>query len=182
MTQTLRVLVATLFLVPLTATPSALEQPDWIPERLRVPAGHEVLLRASAVGVQIYGCRATKNGGFEWVFRAPEAALFRGNVELTGTHYAGPNWQARDGSRVFGMRIESSDAPNPSSIPWLLLQAVSHEGSGIFSNVTYIQRLLTGGGVAPAPSTCDAAHEGDEARVEYIAAYYFYVEAPTTEK
>ncbi len=182
MTQALRVLVAALFLVPLTASPSALEQPDWIPERLRVPAGHEVLLRTLAVGVQIYDCGATNDGGFQWAFRAPEAGLFRGNVELMGTHFAGPNWQARDGSRVLGMRIESIDAPNPSSIPWLLLRAVSHEGSGIFSNVTYIQRLLTGGGVAPAPSTCDASHEGHEGRVEYIAAYYFYVKAPPTEK
>ena len=71
MTQALRVLVAALFLVPLTASPSALEQPEWIPEKLRVPPGHELLLRASAVGAQIYDCRATKNGGFEWIFRAP---------------------------------------------------------------------------------------------------------------
>lgn len=174
-------LISVLFLLPFTAAASVLEQPDWIPERLRVPPGHEVLLRALAAGVQIYDCQAS-SGDFQWVFRTPEAGLFHGNIELIGTHYAGPTWQARDGSRVVGMRVDSIDAPNPSSIPWLLLRAASHEGSGTFSGVTYIQRVLTGGGVAPPPCTCDASHVGDEARVEYIAVYYFYVEASVEKK
>ncbi len=80
-----------------------------------------------------------------------------------------------DGSRVVGALMASSNAPNPQSIPWLLLQAASHEGTGTLSGVTYIQRVLTGGGVAPPAERCTAKEVGEEARVDYIAVYYFYV-------
>lgn len=177
-TLTLVLLVATSFLLLSTSSLSAAEPPDGLPESLRVPPGHELLLRALAVGVQIYTCQATA-AGYEWAFKAPEASLFNGNVQLIGTHYAGPTWQAPDGSRVVGARVEAADAPNPASIPWLLLRATAHEGTGPFSEVTYIQRVLTGGGVAPPAQGCDASHVGEEARVDYIAMYYFYVEAST---
>jgi hypothetical protein len=57
----------------------------------------------------------------------------------------------------------------------LLLRAASHEGTGTFSGVTFIQRVLTGGGVAPPAQSCNAENVGEEARVEYIAVYYFYI-------
>lgn len=176
MKRALGVVIAVLLqlLSPKTAGAGAIGQPEWIPPELRVPPGHEVLLRAAAAGVQIYACQASKSG-FVWVFRTPEAGLFTGNVQLIATHYGGPTWQALDGSRVTGMRLAGSDAPNPESVPWLLLLGASHEGSGTFSDVTYIQRVLTGGGAAPSASSCDAKHEGDQARVEYIAVYYFYI-------
>ena len=157
-------------------TSAKTSQPEWIPDSLRVPPGHELFFQALAVGVQIYDCQATKSG-FEWVFRSPEAVLFNGSAQLLGTHFAGPTWQSLDGSRVVGARVASADASNPKSIPWLLLRASSHEGTGMLSTVTYIQRLLTGGGTAPPAEACDEAHSGEEARASYIAAYYFYVEA-----
>ncbi len=150
-----------------------LQQPEFIPPSLRVPPGNRVLLRGLAVGVQIYDCRRTPEGS-AWVFRAPQAALFGGNVQLRATHFAGPTWQAPDGSRVVGALVASSNAPNPQSIPWLLLRAASHEGTGTFSGVTFIQRVLTGGGVAPPAQSCNAEHVGEEARVDYIAVYFLY--------
>ncbi len=174
MKKVFAVVIAVWLLSPETGFAEDLQQPDWIPENLRVPPGNELFLRGLAVGVQIYDCQATVNG-FAWVFRAPQAALFHGNERLIVTHYAGPTWQALDGSRVVGMLVASSPAPNPQSIPWLLLQAASHEGTGTMSGVTYIQRVLTGGGVAPAAERCTAKEVGDEARVEYVAFYYFYV-------
>jgi hypothetical protein len=75
--------------------------------------------------------------------------------------------------------LERADAPDPSAIPWLLLEAQEHTGSGAFSTVTYIQRLDTVGGVAPVEG-CDEAHEGDEARVPYEATYAFYYPASDT--
>ena len=176
MKRILVVLALTLLVSPFHGALKAVEQPEWIPAPLRVPAGHAVLLQALAVGVQIYDCEAT-SAGYVWNFRAPEAGLFNGSVQLIGTHFAGPTWQAPDGSRVIGMRLESADAPNPRSIPWLLLRAASHAGDGAFSQVTYIQRVLTGGGVAPSPQSCDATHVGEEARIDYSAVYYFYVAA-----
>jgi hypothetical protein len=50
------------------------------------------------------------------------------------------------------------------------LQAVGHGGTGTLSQVTYVQRLDTDGGVAPGAG-CDA---GDMAQVSYTADYYFY--------
>jgi hypothetical protein len=41
------------------------------------------------------------------------------------------------------------------------------------SDVTFIQRLDTVGGLAPT-SACDAQHVGEVAGVEYTATYYFY--------
>src|SRR5437773_1176672 len=65
----------------------------------------------------------------------------------------------------------SSPSADSNAIPWLLLQAVSNEGDGRFSDVTYIQRVNTVGGTAPATAG-DAMHL--EARAPYTAEYYFY--------
>jgi len=172
-----QLVVASLFvsLAPLEAATKTLQPPEWIPDSLRVPPGHELFLQALALGVQIYDCQAAK-GGFEWILRAPEALLFNGSAQLFGTHFAGPSWQSLDGSRVVGARVAGADAPNPKSIPWLLVQAKSHDGSGMFSKVKYIQRLQTGGGTAPPADACNKAHSGEEARANYTAAYYFYAE------
>jgi hypothetical protein len=72
--------------------------------------------------------------------------------------------------------LERADAPDPSAIPWLLLGAKEHEGGGVFSTVTHVQRLDTVGGVAPAEG-CDEAHAGEEAREPYEATYAFYYPA-----
>ena len=89
-------------------------------------------------------------------------------------HYAGPTWEANDGSKVVGEVLKKLDAKKPGAVPWLLLQAKTHEGTGTFARVTYIQRVDTEGGVAPAAG-CDQAHVNTEARVDYRANYYFYV-------
>jgi hypothetical protein len=41
------------------------------------------------------------------------------------------------------------------------------------TDVTFIHRLETAGGKAPATG-CDASHVGETARVDYTATYYFY--------
>jgi hypothetical protein len=42
------------------------------------------------------------------------------------------------------------------------------------TDVTYVQRLDTAFGLAPATG-CDATQVGATARVDYTATYYFYV-------
>jgi len=118
-----------------------------------------------AKGVQIYECRDAK-----WVFVAPEAELFDRYGKKIGTHYAGPVWEAADGSKVLGAVKARSDAPQTGAIPWLLLSTKSVAGEGAFSKVTSIQRVSTAGGVAPMGS-CEA---GTKARVPYTADYYFF--------
>ena len=50
-------------------------------------------------------------------------------------------------------------------------RATSTSGHGRFERVTYIQRVNTIGGTAPADAGLIV---GDEARVPYTAEYYFY--------
>jgi len=150
-----------------------------VPPPLQVPAGQKVLLHAYAKGVQIYTCAmdSTNQGIPIWKFKAPEATLFDDFGNVIGSHYAGPTWELDcDGSTVGGEVRARSDSPNQAAIPWLLVQAKSTEGPGLFSRVTYIQRVNTTGGTAPATAP-DQAQVGQEIRVHYTAEYYFYCEA-----
>jgi hypothetical protein len=150
-------------------------QPPVAPNNLKVPDGQMVLLEALGQGVQIYACgaKAGDPNQFAWVFKAPEADLTGDQGNKIGKHYAGPTWEANDGSKVVGEVLERADAPRPGAVPWLLLKAKSNQGDGSFKNVTYIQRVNTEGGTAPREG-CDAQHAGAEARVHYKATYYFY--------
>ena len=95
---------------------------------------------------------------------------------MVGTHFAGPTWQGQDGSAVIGAVLERADSPDQGAIPWLLLEAKQHAGSGAFSTITHIQRLDTAGGAAPTEG-CDADHAGEEVRAPYTATYAFYYPA-----
>jgi len=159
--------------------------------RLREPAGtradrqgageaparrnESLAMIVSARGVQIYECRSRKqpDGGFEWAFAAPEADLFDARGSRIGRHYAGPHWEAMDGSKIVGTVKERADAPLADSIPWLLLTAKSVGPEGSFSKATSIQRVNTVGGVAPATG-CSEATAGTAARISYTADYYFF--------
>lgn len=146
-----------------------------IPSNLAVPSGHVLLLQAQARGVQIYVCQEKSDspGVFEWVFRAPEAELLNSRGEHIGRHFAGPTWEGNDGSQVVGAARATANGLSPDAIPWLLLEARSNQGTGVFSTVSFIQRLDTMGGRAPAGG-CDDAFAGQELRVDYTATYAFY--------
>ncbi len=142
-----------------------------VPPALAVPAGNKLAFHLDAIGVQIYGCQTTATG-FGWVFQAPEAKLLNRGGHVVGKHYAGPTWESKDGSKVVGSKL-AAFVSDPSAIPWLLLGAVSHEGTGRMEEVTFIQRLDTAGGLAPTTG-CDVDHVGAVARVDYAATYFFY--------
>ena len=64
-----------------------------------------------------------------------------------------------------------------TAIPWLLLSAASTvPGShgGRLAATTYIQRIATTGGLAPADAECNAGTTGTSAEVPYTADYYFW--------
>lgn len=143
-----------------------------VPEELRPPANERLLFRVHAKGDQVYICK-DEAGRFGWKLQAPDARLFDTDGELFGKHFAGPSWEANDGSRVTGKAVANAPSPDADSIPWLLVNIVSHEGSGVLSRATTIQRLNTKGGKAPA-SGCDSSHSGEEVRVPYSADYFFY--------
>jgi len=145
-----------------------------VPANIAAPVGNKVHFHANAIGVQIYVCRNTSTTStpqFTWVFVAPEAVLFDNDGNVVAIHYAGPTWESNSGSTVVGAVVNRS--PVAGTIPWLLLSAVDSNGPGIFNGTTYVQRVNTTGGAAPATGA-DAAHEGQEVRVPYTAEYFFY--------
>jgi hypothetical protein len=133
------------------------------------PAGNEVSFHTYARGVQIY-----RWNGATWDFVAPVATLyaeagFHGEV---GNHYVGPKWQSKSGSVVEGRRVPGTGCtPDTSAIAWLLLSRFDATGPGIFGGVTFIQRVNTTGGLAPATPGLTV---GEVREVPYTAEYYFY--------
>jgi hypothetical protein len=146
-----------------------------VPTTLRPGASESLTLIVPAKGVQIYECRAKKDqaGQYEWAFVAPDAELFDGRGAKVGKHYAGPHWEASDGSRIVGTLRARADAPQSGAIPWLLLTTKSAGSAGAFSKVTSIQRVNTVGGVAPMDG-CYRDAVGKIARVSYTADYRFF--------
>lgn len=136
-------------------------------ENLRAPAGSKLASRMYAEGVQIY-----RWDGAGWAFVAPSATLYANARAkgVVGTHYAGPTWESVSGSKVVGAVLERC-TPDADAIPWLSLGAASNEGHGVFRRVTFIQRVQTVGGKAPAAPGSSA---DQEARVPYTAEYLFY--------
>lgn len=143
-----------------------------LPQQLQPPANEQLLLQVHAKGDQVYTCMSAP-AQFTWTLKAPDAQLFDKDGKPFGKHFAGPSWEASDGSRVTGKAVANAPSPDADSIPWLLVNIVSHDGSGVLSRATTIQRLNTKGGKAPA-SGCDGAHAGQEVRVPYSADYLFY--------
>ena len=169
-----RMTLAALAVLALASIPVARSEDNRAPDlpsplcdRLQVQPGNKVAFHVYALGVQIY-----RWDGTSWGFVAPAARLFadaeyHGEV---GTHYAGPTWESHSGGKVIASRLEGC-TPDPTAIPWLLLQRVSTEGPGIFDRVTYIHRVNTSGGLAP---TAPGPSIGAEVEVPYAAEYYFY--------
>ena len=148
-----------------------------VPEPIRAPAGEKLAQTVYAKGVQAYTCLpskadATKN---EWTFRAPEAELFSdaAMTRSVGKHYAGPTWEAPDGSKVVGEVKNNIPATDGYSIPWLLLTAKSTSGQGVYSKVSSIQRVDTKGGRAPQ-GACSNNQKDVTIRVNYSTVYHFY--------
>jgi hypothetical protein len=139
---------------------------------IEVPDGNELLVRLRARGVQIYSCAAGKDGKPAWAFQAPRAELFDATGAAAGHHSAGPTWSWDDGSEVVGEVVQRTPAVG-SNIPWLLLRVKSSKLTSPYGEITFVQRMETDGGAAPAGG-CDAEHLGAEAQVSYVAAYLFW--------
>jgi len=146
-----------------------------VPAAIKVPDGNKLFLVGHAVGVQIYRCDSTPTG-FAWGFVAPRADLYGDNGKLVATHFGGPTWQARDGSRVVAQRADGVTV-DATAIPWLLLSTVrtsaGSDGDRL-TGTTFIQRTATAGGVAPATGDCAAATAGSSVEVPYTADYHFW--------
>ena len=142
-------------------------------------ANHEVARRIGA-GVQVYDCDPAKG---TFTFREPQADLYHlDTATQKGIHFVGPEpgtaqWADADGSRVVARVAERVDAPPPADpskdVQWLQVQAFQNFGTGIFSDVTFVQRVLTHGGQAP-PSCAS----GTTTSRHYTALYIFWAAGP----
>ena len=166
----MRRLILTAALIATAAVPAAAiagPAAPPVPGDIAVPEGHKPYLVAHAEGVQIYTCE-----GSAWKLLAPRATLTGDNDKVIATHYGGPTWEARDGSSVVGKR-DSGVPGAPGAVDWLRLKA-SSTASGAdgdrLAGTTYIQRIHTVGGVAPA----GACAPGASAEVPYTADYVFF--------
>jgi hypothetical protein len=147
-----------------------------VPENLQVRG--PIVADVYAKGFQVYRLKRDAAGNLAWVLKGPDAT-FENAAGLQGKHYAGPTWECtNDGSKVVGKKIADHSSPATDAIPWLLLTASSHDGAGVLSTVTFIQRVNTAGGKAPAAVV---GKEGDEVRVPYTAEYIFYGPGATTQ-
>jgi len=134
----------------------------------------------------------------------PEATLFRGDGSDSKqliTHFFSPNpdevntdpltsyhpiratWQSsKDTSAVWARTLVATDSVvvTPGAIPWLKLTVVGSQngkGADVLTVTTFIHRVNTTGGLAPAADTCDSLQEvGRQAYVPYTADYIFYTD------
>ena len=158
---------AILALVATMLSAAAAAQP--IPASLAPPQGSVEVGRYPARGTQNYVC-AMKHGALSWTFKAPEAALTTAGNAPFAHHFAGPTWQATDGSRVLGKLVASVPSPKAEAVPWLLLSATS-SGARALARVRNVQPLDTLGGAGPKRA-CSRAGEAE--RVAYTATYVFF--------
>ena len=146
-----------------------------LPTTVQVPAGNKVALETVGLGEITYQCSAKKDmaGQFEWVFVGPDARLLDRSGKQIGKYYGPPaTWEAKDGSKLTAVQL--AVAPNMAgSIPLQLVKGNPAMGSGAMQGVTYIQRVNTQGGVAPA-TPCTAANLSAKQIVKYQADYIFY--------
>ena len=135
---------------------------------------HRVVARRLGAGVQVYDCDPAKG---TFTFREPQADLYDlETVTQRGIHFVGPErgtaqWADADGSRVVARVVARVDAPPPADptkdVQWLKVEAF-HNGTAAFSDVTFIQRVLTHGG--QAPPSCDSGTTSQY----YTALYIFW--------
>ncbi|GAB7048148.1 DUF3455 domain-containing protein [Catenuloplanes indicus] len=138
-----------------------------IPQEIAVPAGNRLIGTMQARGQQVYTCTAGA-----WVFTEPAATLTGrvNNRPVTAIHFKAPTWESIDDGSLVTATVQAT-SPVTGSIAQLLLKATPAAGSnGVFSKVTFIHRLATSGGAAPAGACTEGARLG----VAYRAEYRFY--------
>lgn len=151
------------------ALPASIQLPD------NLPAGNSRIVTYYAVGVQKYKSQAKAGtNAFEWVFVAPQADLYDASNSKVGTHSAGPTWQVSAGDSIYAQAFtpaKTAASPDAASVDWLLLMPKNGKTpTGKFANVSYIHRIATKGGKAPASAPAGPA---ETVEVPYTAVYRF---------
>ena len=161
--------------LPLASAAMAGPAAPVVPGEIAVTGDHKPYLIAHAEGVQIYACYSVADG-YAWRLLAPRATLTGENGKPLASHYGGPTWEARDGSTVVGRR-DAGVRVDPTAVDWLRLKADSTAAGpdgDRFTPTSYIQRIHTVGGLAPAAADCNEDTVADRSEVPYSADYVFF--------
>lgn len=187
--------------VPLAAEQNVMPPPT--PSQITPEAGNVAFAVGHAVGTQGYICLPTNTGGTSWTILGarPEATLFQrffGQDFQIITHFLSPDnsvnripratWQSSfDTSRVWAAKVngipggsDPASCPNAGAIDCLLLGSAGTQdgptGGKFLSRTTFVQRLNTRGGSAPADGAgcLSPADVGHQLLVPYTADYYFF--------
>ena len=164
---------ATTQMPPMAAMPTF--DQSALPDAVKVPTGNKVAMETVGVGQITYECRDKKDapGQYEWVFVGPDAALNDRSGKKIGKYFGPPaTWENMDGSKLTATQVAVAPA-GAGNIPSQLVKANPAMGAGAMTGVTYIQRVATKGGVAPALA-CDMGSKGKKEIVNYQADYIFY--------
>jgi len=151
----------------------ALLEPGGVSPALRAPANEIPSFMLSGSGVMVYQCKATPANPnvYAWFFVTPDATLYDGSHEIARMSTPNLLESLDDGSSISGV-VRTAQASS-GALPWTLSQAQPIGETGIFANVTSMQRVNTRGGLPPATG-CNADNDGAESRVAFNADYYFY--------
>ena len=157
------------------ATMPMQQQQSMLPAAVQVPPGNQVAMETVGSGTITYACKAKKDdaAAYEWTFMGPDAQLNDRNGQRVGRYFGPPaTWESMDGSKVTATQVAVAPA-GPGNIPLQLVKANPAMGMGAMQGVTYIQRVATQGGVAPA-AACAAGNVGQKQVVKYQADYIFW--------
>jgi hypothetical protein len=165
--------------------------PPAVPDIIAVPQGSKAFAIVHAVGTQGYVCLPSGTAA-KWVLFGPQATLFDDEGEQVMTHFLSPNpvesntpratWQhSSRTSAVWAVKEEESDDAafvEPGAIKWFRLRVVGYQAGSVATDplqkTTFIHRVNTSGGVAPAAECNAVEHVGRTKLVQYTADYVFY--------
>jgi len=171
--------------------------PPPVPTTIEAPDGTRAFFRGHAIGSQNYVCLpSTKSPtGMAWTLFGPQATLVDDDAKQLVTHFLSANpyeagtpratWlHSSDSSRVWAAMVRQSSDPlfvASGSIPWFLLQVFGAQngpdGGDKLTAATYIQRVNTLGGLAPAVGCAQTQDIGRTTLVPYEADYFFFKRA-----
>src|SRR5512138_3788310 len=179
-------------------------RPPAVPYDLRVPDGNVAFLKGAATGTQNYACTTSGAGFAWVLFTPEATLFNRADKQIITHFFGpdldprDPNtdprvvaqgairaaWQARDSSTVWA-KLSPPSQPSfdrqfvrENSVPWLLLETTGVQegpnGGDLLTKTTFIQRVNTDGGLAPATGCAQLSDVGKKAFVPYTADYFFF--------
>ena len=163
--------------------------PPAVPPGLEVPEGNEAFRVGHAFGTQNYICLPVDSiGHVAFTLFTPEATLLGEQDEQLTTHFFSPNpdeggvvratWEDSVDTSFVWARAVAQATVDPKAITWVKLETagtdVGPTGGDTLAKTTFVQRVNTRGGLAPATGCSLPTDIGTKRFVPYKADYFFY--------